>query len=352
MARILWRVGAGVTLVMVALVSWSAYQGPPSAHFDGSQFFNPGMPFDKTLGDVLRFHREREHGQWTRVEALDMPAPPASVADGGLRVTFIGHATTLIQVDGQNLLTDPIWSERASAVSFAGPRRYVPPSIDFEDLPRIDIVMISHDHYDHMDLPTLRRLRDQFNPTFVVGLGQSAFLHDAGIERTVELDWWQAWPMPNGCKLWGAQAKHWTGRTPLSRNHSLWMAYVLETHGGPLYFAGDTGYGPHFRSAREKFGPMRLALLPIGAYAPRWFMSYQHVDPAEAVQAHLDLESASSLAIHFGTFDLSNEGQHEPVQALAAARQARKVPDTAFRAPEFGRGYDVPPLLAYPGCLP
>jgi L-ascorbate metabolism protein UlaG (beta-lactamase superfamily) len=347
-----WRVLAGTILVMIALLSWSAYDGPVSSHFDGSRFYNPGEPFEKSFGDIWRFYRERKHGKWTRVKEVKSPPPPASVGNGGLRLTFIGHATTLIQVDGQNILTDPVWAERASPVSFAGPQRYVPPGIDFDDLPRIDIVVISHDHYDHLDLATLQRLRDHFDPVFVVGLGQSELLHDAGIERTVELDWWQPWAMPNGCKLWGAQAKHWTGRTPLSRNHSLWMSYVIETDGGPVYFAGDTGYGPHFRAVRDKFGPMRLALLPIGAYMPRWFMSYQHMDPAEAVQAHLDLGAASSLAIHFGTFDLSDEGQTEPVRALAVAREARDVEEKAFRAPEFGGGYDVPPLVAYPGCLP
>lgn len=353
MGRIVWRVLAGAVLVGIALLSWSAYDGPVSSHFDGARFHNPGMPFEKGLGDIWRFHRERRHGHWTRVEKIDAPAPPSGVADGSMHVTFIGHATTLIQVDGQNLLTDPIWSERASPISFVGPRRYVPPAIDFDDLPRIDIVMISHDHYDHLDLPTLRRLHDRFDPIFVVGLGQASLLHEVGIERTVELDWWQPWAMPNGCRLWGAQAKHWTGRTPLSpRNRSLWMAYVLETQGGPVYFAGDTGYGPHFRSARDKFGPMRHALLPIGAYLPRWFMAYQHMDPAEAVQAHLDLSAASSLAIHFGTFDLSDEGQRDPVEALAAARQEHGIGEAVFRAPEFGGGYDVPPLLAYPGCLP
>ena len=200
----MWRVLAGAMLVGVALLSWSAYDGPVSNHFDGSRFHNPDEPSEKSLGDIWRFYRERKHGKWTRVKELKTASPPAAVADGGMHVTFVGHATTLIQVDGQNILTDPIWSERASAVSFAGPQRYVPPGIEFDDLPRIDVVVISHDHYDHLDLPTLRRLRDHFDPIFVVGLGQAGPLHDAGIERTVELDWGQPWAMPNGCKLWGA----------------------------------------------------------------------------------------------------------------------------------------------------
>ncbi len=213
-------------------------------------------------------------------------------------------------------------------------------------------MLISHDHYDHLDLPTLRRLRDQFDPVFVVGLGQAQPLHEQGIERTAELDWWQPWGMPNGCRLWGVQAKHWSGRTPLRRNRSLWMSFVIETDGGPVYFAGDTGYGEHFAKARAQFGPMRYALLPIGAYKPRWLTSYQHMDPVEAVQAHLDLGAAASMGVHFGTFELSDDGQFEPVTDLALAREAKGVSQTAFHAPEFGGGYDVPPLVAYPGCLP
>jgi L-ascorbate metabolism protein UlaG (beta-lactamase superfamily) len=340
-------------LLSLALGSCTGHRGAPSDHFDGERFFDPVAPFDKSWHDLWRYYLEREPGAWTRDLSRPPGArPPAGVADGGLHVVYVGHATTLIQVDGQNILTDPIWSERASPVSFAGPRRYTPPGIAFEDLPRIHVVLISHDHYDHLDLPTLQRLRAEFDPVFVVGLGQSALLRDRGFERTVELDWWQPWAMPNGCKLWGTPARHWTGRGLGPRNRSLWLSFVIETNGGPVYFAGDTGYGPQFREARERFGPMRYALLPIGAYKPRWLTDYQHLDPGQAVRAHLDLGAAASLGIHFGTFELADDGQFEPVQDLAAARAARKLGEAQFRAPEFGGGYDVPPLLAYPGCLP
>ncbi len=343
----------GALMICVAGLGTAAYHGPLSGHFDGEVFYNPDGRFDKTWRDLWHYYRTRQAGEWTRdLTAPTGPAPPAGVSDRRLHVTFIGHATTLIQVDGQNILTDPIWSERASPAGFAGPRRYTPPGIAFDDLPRIDIVLISHDHYDHLDLPTLVKLRDQFDPVFVVGLGQAQALHEEGIERTVELDWWQSWAMPNGCKLWGAQAKHWTGRSPISRNRSLWLSFVIDTDGGPVYFAGDTGYGDHFAGARARFGPMRYAFLPIGAYKPRWLTAYQHMDPAEAVQAHLDLGAAASMGVHFGTFELSDDGQFEPVKDLAIAREARGVPESAFRAPEFGGGYDVPSLPAYPGCLP
>ncbi|MGQ0699106.1 MAG: MBL fold metallo-hydrolase [Panacagrimonas sp.] len=328
-----------------------SYTGPASDHFDGERFFNPGEPFDKDWTDLWRYFLEREPGEWARnVEAPPGPAPAARVDHGSMLVTVVGHATTLIQVDGLNLLTDPIWSERASPFGFIGPKRFTPPGIAFDELPKIDAVLIGHNHFDHLDLPTLERLYARFDPVFVVGLGQSALLKEQGIARTVELDWWQAWDMPNGCKLWGAQSKHWTGRLPGDRNLSLWLSYVIETRGGPVYFAGDTGYGAHFSAARKRFGPMRHALLPIGAYNPRWLTAYQHMDPAEAVRAHRDLDSQSSLAIHFGTFELADDGQVEPPQDLAKARAAMGLDEAAFRAPEFGRGYDVPPLQSSSGC--
>lgn len=327
------------------------YDGPVSDHFDGTRFFDPIEAFAKDWTDLWRYFREREPGEWTRdVETPPGPRPAPRVADGAMRVTVVGHATVLIQVDGLNLLTDPIWSERASPLSFAGPKRFVPPGIAFQHLPTIDAVLISHDHYDHLDLPTLKRLQDRFDPVFVVGLGQSALLHDKNINRTVELDWWQSWSLPNGCKLWGARSRHWTGRGPGGRNRSLWLSYVIGTRGGPVYFAGDTGYGAHFSAARQRFGSMRHALLPIGAYKPRWLTAYQHMDPAQAVQAHGDLESQSSLAIHFGTFELADDGQAESVRDLAKARALRGVEESAFRAPEFGRGYDVPPARFHSGC--
>lgn len=350
------RVAAPIALLLTVLAATAVqkrYEGPGSDHFDGERFFNPGAPFDKGWSDLWRYWREKQPGEWKRdLSAPPGPRPPTHVDDGHLRVSFVGHASVLIQADGLNLLGDPIWSERASPLSFAGPRRYTPPGIAFEELPKIDAVIISHDHYDHLDLPTLKRLQKAFDPVFVVGLGQSALLQDEGLSRTVELDWNQSWGMPNGCKLWGAQAKHWTGRLGTRKNLSLWMSYVIETQGGPVYFAGDTGYGPQFVAARERFGPMRYALLPIGAYKPRWLTGYQHMDPAEAVQAHLDLDTAASMGIHFGTFELSDDGQFEPVSELAAARENRGVSEAAFRAPEFGSGYDVPALKAHPGCAP
>lgn len=352
-----WTQAAALIALLVTVLAATAVQqghrGPISDHFDGERFFNPGEPFDKSWFDLWRYWREQAPGEWTRdLSRMPGPPPPARIDQGALRASYIGHATVLIQVDGLNILTDPIWSERASPVGFAGPQRYTPPGIAFEDLPNIHVVLISHDHYDHLDLPTLRRLREHSDPVFVVGLGQAALLQGEGLSRTMELDWGQAWGMPNGCKLWGAPSRHWTGRLGTRKNLSLWMSYVIETEGGPVYFAGDTGYGAQFRAARERFGPMRYAFLPIGAYKPRWLTDYQHMDPAEAVRAHLDLGAAASLGIHFGTFELSDDGQFEPVRDLALARESQGLAEDVFRAPEFGGGYDVAALKSHPGCTP
>lgn len=331
-------------LLPVACALKPAWNGPVSDHFDGARFHN-AEPFDKGAFDLIRFAFTREPGEWTRDLTPSLQPPPLPwVGEGILRATVINHASVLIQADGLNLLTDPIWSERASPLSWAGPRRFVAPGLRFEDLPAIAAVLISHDHYDHLDLPTLQRLQAEHDPLFLVGLGEGGTLRAAGIGKVVELDWWQSHVLPNGHKVWGAPAVHWTGRWPWGRNRSLWMSWVLETAAGPVYFAGDTGYGPQFTAARERFGPMRLALLPIGAYAPRWLTAYQHMDPIESVRAFGDLQAEAALGIHFGTFELSDDGQRQPVEDLAHARAAAGVAEARFQAPVFGAGYDFGPL--------
>ncbi len=338
-----------IGLAIAGLKWWQdrpRYTGPVSDHFDGERFHN-AEPFEKNALDLIRFWWQREPGVWTRdLSTPPGPRPPGKVDEGALRATVVNHATVLVQFDGINVLTDPIWSERASPVSWAGPRRFVPPGIRFEDLPKIDAVLISHSHYDHLDLPTLQRLDAKHAPMFYVGLGEGKTLSDAGIApaRITELDWWQSASLPTGRKLWGAQSVHWCGRGLGGRDRSLWLSYVIETSGGPVYFAGDTGTGPQFKAARARFGPMRLALLPIGAYEPRWLTAYQHVDPAQAVQAHRDLDAVASLAVHFGTFELSDEGQTDPVRDLSTALASAGIAAEVFTAPLFGKGYDFAPV--------
>ena len=329
------------------------WDAEPDAHSDGRQFRNPGAPFDVGFTDLLRFYATREPGEWRRNMAIAPgPPPPQRVGEGELRLTFINHATVLVQADGVNLLTDPIWSERASPVSWAGPKRYRPPGIAFEDLPPIDVVMISHNHYDHLDLPTLQRLQAAFDPLFVVPAGDDVVLRHYGITRVMALDWWHSAKLPGGCALTAVPVKHWSGRRllPSGRNLSLWAGYVIGTRGGPVYFAGDTGYGDHFVATRERFGPMRAALLPIGAYEPRWLTAYQHMAPVEAVQAHKDLLARFSLGIHYGVFEMSDDGMHEPAAALIAAARAALPDPTRFPPAAEGQHYEIEPLKEPASC--
>lgn len=329
------------------------WDGEPDAHFDGRRFRNPGAPFDVGLMDLLRFYATREPGEWRRNMAISPgPPPPRRVGERALRLTFVNHASVLIQADGLNVLTDPIFSERAGPLSWAGPKRYRPPGIAFADLPPIDVVVISHNHYDHLDLPSLQRLQAAFDPLFVVPAGDDVLLRDQGIERVAALDWWQSLVLPSGCALTAVPVRHWSGRSvlPSDRNLSLWAGYVIDTRGGPVYFAGDTGYDAHFAAAFERFGPMRAALLPIGAYLPRWLTAYQHMAPEEAVQAHHDLRARFSLGIHYGVFEMADDGMHEPAAALIAAARAVLPDPTRFPPAAEGQHYAIDPLKEHKQC--
>ena len=321
------------------------YRGPTSDHFDGEQFFNRTRQERHGFGDFLRWQRTRRPGEWKDyVDAPPGPPPPHRVARGEMRVTFVNHATALIQMDGLNVLTDPHWSERASPVQFAGPRRHRPPGIRFEDLPPIDAVLISHNHYDHLDVPTLRRLRRAFPAARIfTGLGVGLLLEKEHIEGAVELDWWQSVPLNGEVTLTAARAQHFSNRGLGDQNATLWTGYALRGPSGLAYFAGDTGYGPHFQELRERLGSPRLALLPIGAFRPEWFMGFVHLSPAEAVRAAQELGAGTSVGIHFGTFRLADDGQEEPPEELRRALEAAGASAPRFWVLGFGEGRDVPP---------
>jgi L-ascorbate metabolism protein UlaG (beta-lactamase superfamily) len=311
---------------------------PASDHFDGRRFFNPGVSTDKGFRDLWRWWRAGGRTLWPRrVEDGRQSPPPHAIDEGRVAATFVGQATFLLQLPGLNLLTDPVFSERVSPVGWAGPRRARDPGIAWSDLPPVGAVLLSHNHYDHMDLPTLRRLKDLCDPVVVTGLGNARTLRRTGL-RAVELDWWQDFELPGGARATYVPAQHWSGRRLVDRRRALWGGFVIEAPDAPsVYFAGDTGYAQHsFRAVRERLGAPDLALLPIGAYEPRWFMAAQHMDPDDAVRAHLDLGAGLSLAMHFGTFQLTDEGIDVPLQALAAALERHGVPQDAFRVPEFG----------------
>ncbi len=317
----------------------SHYDGPITDHFNGEVFYNAD-PIEHDFSDLVRWLRTRDNHPWERVSAFTPQPPPPERVDG-LRITWINHATVLIQVDGLNVLTDPIWSDRASPLSWLGPHRYHPPGIRFDDLPPIDAVLISHAHYDHLDLPTIRRLAAAHDPLFVAGLGLAPLLKSPGAKRVQTLDWWQALTLAPGLELHATPARHWANRSPFDRNRTLWAGYYLDSRHGGVYFAGDTGMAPHFEAIRRRLGAPRVALLPIGAYEPRWFMAQQHMNPADAVAAHQQLGATQSIGIHFGTFKLTDEAQYAPIEALAQARAQAGLGNGDFWAPAFGVGYEL-----------
>jgi L-ascorbate metabolism protein UlaG (beta-lactamase superfamily) len=306
---------------------------PRTDHFDGGRFHNPnganGQPFWMVPRMLFT--------PWTRwpSEVPVEPRRPPNPGPDEVVVTFVGHATFLIQVAGINVLTDPVYSERASPVTFGGLRRVRAPGVPFDDLPPISLVLLSHNHYDHCDLRTLELLERRFHPPIVTPLGNGRLLRSAGIRHVDEIDWWETAsgaPLP----ITLTPAQHFSARNMFDRNRALWGGFLIEAGGQRVLFAGDTGYGPHFREIAARLGPCDLALLPIGAYEPRWFMEDIHMNPAEAVQAHLDLEARRSVAMHFGTFQLTPEGIDAPVRELASALRNREVPAERFRAVEVG----------------
>jgi L-ascorbate metabolism protein UlaG (beta-lactamase superfamily) len=333
---------AGAVAVGGYVLSGTGYSGPVSDHFDGKRFQNLRPALHGGFMDFLRWQRTRKPGEWQTRNDPPGPKPPDRVEKGQLRVTFINHATVLIQQDGVNVLTDPTWSERASPVSWAGPRRMHPPGLRFEDLPRIQVVVISHNHYDHMDLPTLRQLQERDTPRFFVGLGNGQMFVDKGIGPVTEIDWWKTATLGPDLEMIAVPAQHFSGRGLFDRDRSLWLGYLFKGPAGVTYFAGDTGDGPHFDEIKKRFGAPRLALLPIGAYEPAWFMSGVHVSPAEALRAHDRLGAGTSVGIHFGTFPMADDGQDEPLDALQQELSRRAAPRPRFMTLKFGEGLDVP----------
>jgi L-ascorbate metabolism protein UlaG (beta-lactamase superfamily) len=305
---------------------------PPSDHFNGKTFFNPGKESERGLIDLLRWKLTSRATPWPeRVEVDRRPLPPAPPS-GGIAATWVGHATVLLRSASAAVLTDPIFSERASPVSWLGPRRVAAPGVDFDAIPRVDLVLLSHDHFDHCDLPTLRRLARRDDPLVLAPLGHGPLLVGAGLRRITELDWWQTHLCAGGMEATLVPALHWCRRRPFGTNRRLWGGFMLRAGGRLVYFAGDSGYGETlFAEIGRRCGPPDLALLPIGAYEPRWFMRTAHMNPAEAVRAHMQVGARRSLAIHWGTFQLTDEGYRDPVVALEAARGAND-----FAAPPLG----------------
>jgi L-ascorbate metabolism protein UlaG (beta-lactamase superfamily) len=251
-------------------------------------------------------------------------------------VTFIGHSTFLLQLPGLNILTDPVFASRAGPFGLLGPKRVRPPALRLGELPRIDVVVLSHNHYDHLDLAALRWLARRHRPVVVTTLGNQAWLAARGVDRVKEFDWWQAGDATPELGVVCTPAQHFAARTPWDRNHTLWGGFFLRTPAGSIYFAGDSGWAPLFAEINRRLGAPDLALIPIGAYEPRWFMEPVHMNPAEAVQAHLALGARRSLGMHFGTFQLTDEAIDAPVRGLAKAAAAAGLGGGDFSVLDFG----------------
>jgi L-ascorbate metabolism protein UlaG (beta-lactamase superfamily) len=319
------------------------YAGPLSDHFDGVRFFNPGLDIDKSRADLLRFLLLEKRDAWPENWPSPFQDKPPAKSDA-LRVTLIGHAAYLIQVAGLNILTDPVFSERASPFTFAGPKRVNTPGIAFEDLPKIDIVLVSHNHYDHLDVATLAKISARDNPRVISPLGNDAIIaaHDPSIRNEV-YDWGDKIDLGAGITAIPVPTAHWSARGLGDRRKALWASFVIETPAGRIYHVGDSAYaeGRNFKAHRDAYGPFRLALLPIGAYEPRWFMQAAHMNPDEAVRAMQDLGVPQAVGHHWGTFQLTAEAVDAPAQALAVARAAAGIAPDAFVAFRPGQVFQV-----------
>jgi L-ascorbate metabolism protein UlaG (beta-lactamase superfamily) len=258
-----------------------------------------------------------------------------------MAATFIGHATYLLQFAGLTALTDPVFASRAGPFGLLGPRRTQPPALRLGELPRVDVVLLSHNHYDHLDLPSLRWLAQHRRPLIVVPLGLKAWLEARGVSNIAELDWWQSHFTGTGEEIICTPAQHWSSRWPWDRCRTLWGGFMLRTRSGAIWFAGDTGWGPHFAEVRSRLGAPECALLPIGAYEPRWFMEPVHMNPDESVRAHLALGAKISLAMHQATFRLTDEAYEAPARDLAIACASHGVPAPAFLAPVVGDSVNI-----------
>lgn len=314
-----------------------------SSNFEDGEFKNTNPVQTHSFWEIVwtGLTSDIERATWPEwIETSTDQNPIEKVSDANTRITFINHASFLIQTGGFNILTDPVFSERTSPLSFVGPKRIHKPGIDINDLPKIDVLIISHDHYDHLDLDSIAQLIKRDNPKLFMGLGVGNRLPTSN--NIIELDWWESYQVADNFKLWFLDVQHFSGRTLTDRNSTLWGGFLLQVNGKKIYFGGDSGYADHYMRTFERFGPVDIAFLPIGAYAPRKMFKPVHLDPYEAVQAHLDLQANLSIGMHFGTFQLSAEPLLEPRELLEKAKQEAKITPSSFITLEVGKPFNLP----------
>lgn len=338
---IIWFLGFIIFALLIFngvgfLISAPRYQGEMTDHFNGKIFMNPGDVKAKGLKDVIKWATNRNRQPWRTLTNVKPGLKPASKVVEGIKITFVNHSTFLIQVAGLNILTDPIWSDRTSPVQFAGPKRVRPPGILFEDLPHIHYVLVSHNHYDHLDVTTMKKLIKHHDPEIFTPLGVAKFVEKLGSVKVIDLDWWNEWEMVHELRIASVPAQHFSGRGTYDRDATLWCGYIIMHGEHNIYFVGDTGYGDFFKDIKKVYGSMKVSLIPIGAYLPNWFMSPIHISPEEAVKVHKDVQSETSVAMHFGTFPLADDGQEQPAKDLKIAIQKAELDETSFKVMREG----------------
>lgn len=315
-----------------------------SSHFDkNEEVFKNTTPikmhsFWEMLWKALT--SDVEQAEWPEsVAATTDEAPIDKVSGNETRITFVNHATFLIQTAGYNILTDPVFSERTSPLSFIGPKRIHNPGIDMANLPKIDVIIISHDHYDHLDLDSINTIIKRDNPKVYMGLGVASRLEKS--ENIIEMDWWEKTEISDNFQLWFLEVQHFSGRTLTDRNSTLWGGFLLQINDQKIYFGGDSGYADHYKKTFDRFGPVDLAFIPIGAYAPRELFKPIHLDPFEAVKAHTELASKLSIGMHYGTFQLSAEPFAEPIELLEKAKVEASIPKDEFITLDIGKPFTL-----------
>ncbi|MDH4449029.1 MAG: MBL fold metallo-hydrolase [Rhodoferax sp.] len=347
-SRFLWLSIRMLAVSLVLAACSATYEGSISNHFDGKVFRNPGQVKNSSVAGYLWLRLTTSQAQWPESVAAEIaPTLPARVNGSEARVTWVGHATVLIQVAGLNILTDPVWAERASPITFVGPKRVTAPAISLHALPPIDVVLISHDHYDHLDTATLRRLDTAHKPRVIVPLGNRALVQKTMPASTVtEHDWGEVITFANaaGSATFHVEPMlHGSGRTPFDQMETLWAAFVIEANGIKMYHVGDTGYGDgdNFRAAGLKHGGFDLAIFPIGAYEPASFMADSHMRPSQAVQAMVDANARQALAHHFETFQLGFEAFDAPRNEVKQTLVERSLPSYQFAVLRPGQSLKV-----------
>lgn len=314
-------------------------------HFDGQRFYNPWQPRRSRRFGLWRWLLRPRGPGWPKHEpSQESPVAIPPMRSQAPHITWLGHASVLVQIAGINLISDPIRARWAGPLPGLGVRRHRPPTLDWSDLPPIDVVLVSHAHYDHLDRPTLTALIERDDPQIVAGLGLADWLARRGSQRATTLDWWQHTAVAdNHVRVTAVPAQHWSRRGLFDRNRSLWLGFWVTAGDTSVYIAGDSGYGPHFSWIRERLGEPDVAVLPIGAYEPRAWMASQHMNPAEAVAAHRDLKARRSMGMHFATYRLTDEAYDAPARDLAVARREQGIAEDEFIAPAFGQSLGLAP---------